>query len=144
MPVSSLPTLDMDMATDIPLHTTMPQLPPATSTFLLLLLPTASTNCTSVKLRLMLDSSLPTLDTDMSMDTPMPQLPPATSTFLLLPPPTASTNCTSVKPRLMLMLTTDTTTEPVLTAMATDTPTADTTTKLFHRPTTLLLNLIPT
>merc|ERR1719400_1434427 len=112
----------------------------------------------------MLDSSLPTLDmvmpTDIPLPTTMPQLPPATSTFLLLPPPTASTNCTSVKPRLMLMLTTDTTMEPVLTAtdtaihtptvtdtvmvMATHTPTADTTTKLFHRPTTLLLNLIPT
>merc|ERR1712061_5501 len=105
---------------------------------------TVDTGFTSVKLRLkpMPGSSLPTLDMDMPTDIPlpttMPQLPPATSTFLLLPPPTASTNCTSVKPRLMLMLTTDTTTEPVLT------PTADTTTKLFHRPTTLLLNLIPT
>merc|ERR550517_1003578 len=98
--------------------------------------------------------------TDIILPPAMLLRPLATSTFLLLPPPTASTNCTSVKPRLMLMLTTDTTTEPVLTAMdtathtptatdtvmvmATHTPTADTTTKLFHRPTTLLLNLIPT
>merc|ERR1711973_7641 len=84
------------------------------------------------------------------------QLPPAISTLPPPPPSTASTNCTSarLRPSQRLMPTTDTTTDVVLTATVTDThttatdtaatatathmPTADTTTKLFHRPPTCL------